>query len=451
MKLKLSYYTIFTEIDNFTIVLYSSRTGESLSIQTKHWNNINVGNFEKLPLELLEKLIEFKLLVPVEEDELTLVINENINDIQESTTLYQVIQPSANCQLGCGYCGQKHTKDQLDPENYDLLIDRLESKINKNKHLQHLHIGWFGGEPLMGLISLRILSEKLIALAKASNLEYSAKVVTNGLALKKNLFLELVNNNGVSEFEITLDGTPEFHNKRRFVKSGEKSFDIIFNNLIEIFNIPNYSELAVNISIRCNVDKSNFEGVEPLIKLMAEKNFQNKISHFYVAPIHSWGNDAHLLSLEKDEFAQREVDWFITMYKNGFTPTLLPKRTKNVCMVVDKNAELLDAFGNIYNCTEVSYVPEYKDSEYLLGNINNTSPDKVFEKLPLSDWNDLILKKDDRFMCPDCKMLPVCGGMCPKSWNEGIVPCPSPKHNIEDRLALSYLISRNGIEILNEI
>ena len=111
MKLKLSYYTIFTEIDNFTIVLYSSRTGESLSIQTKHWNNINVGNFEKLPLELLEKLIEFKLLVPVEEDELALVINENINDIQESTTLYQVIQPSANCQLGCGYCGQKHTKD----------------------------------------------------------------------------------------------------------------------------------------------------------------------------------------------------------------------------------------------------------------------------------------------------------------------------------------------------
>lgn len=450
MKLKLSYYTIFTEIDNFTIVLYSSRTGESLSIQTKHWNNLNVGNFEKLPLDLLEKLIEFKLLVPVEEDELALVINENKNDIQESTTLYQVIQPSANCQLGCGYCGQKHTKNQLDPENY-YLIERLESKINKNKYLQYLHIGWFGGEPLMGLISLRKLSAKFMALAKANNLEYSAKVVTNGLALKKNLFLELVNNYGVSEFEITLDGTPEFHDKRRFVKSGEKSFDIIFNNLIDIFNIPNYSELAVNISIRCNVDKSNFEGVEPLIKLMAENNFQNKISHFYVAPIHSWGNDAHLLSLEKDEFAQREVDWFITMYKNGFTPTLLPKRTKNVCMVVDKNAELLDAFGNIYNCTEVSYVPEYKDSEYLLGNINNTSPDKVFEKLPLSDWNDLILKKDDRFMCPDCKMLPVCGGMCPKSWHEGIVPCPSPKHNIEDRLALSYLISRNGIEILNEI
>lgn len=436
MEFKLSYYIIFTEIDYSTIVLYSSRTGESLSIQTKHWNNLNVGKFEKLPLNLLEKLIDFKLLVPVEEDELALVVNENKNDIQESTTLYQVIQPSANCQLGCGYCGQKHTKNQLDSENYDFLIERLESKINKNKHLQYLHIGWFGGEPLMGLISLRKLSEKFMALAKATNLEYSAKVVTNGLALKKNLFLELVNNYGISEFEITLDGTREFHDKRRFVKSGGKSFDIIFNNLIDIFNIPNYSELNVNISIRCNVDKSNFEGVEPLIKLMAENNFQEKISYFYVAPIHSWGNDAHLLSLEKDEFAQKEVDWFITMYKNGFTPTLLPKRTKNVCMVVDKNAELLDAFGNIYNCTEVSYVPEYKDSEYLLGNINKISPDKVFEKLPLSDWNDLILKKDDRFMCPDCKMLPVCGGMCPKSWNEGIVPCPSPKHNIEDRCSI---------------
>jgi uncharacterized protein len=451
MKLKLSYYTIFTEIDCDTTILYSSRSGQSISIQTVYWNSINVLDFEKLPFELMEKLIEFQLLVPYHEDELESVINENKDDIDENSTLYQVVQPSANCQLGCGYCGQKHTKDQLAPENYDYLLNRLEHKISTNKKIKHLKIGWFGSEPLMGLSSIRSLSDKFKELAKKYSLSYSAKMTTNGLTLKSKIFLELAQQYNVNDFEITLDGTAEFHDKRRFVKSGEKSFEIIFNNLKDIFSIDNYNDLRANVSIRCNVDKSNYDGVVPLIELMARHNFQEKISNFYVAPIHSWGNEAHLVSLEKETFAQKEIDWIITLYKNGFRPNLLPRRSKNVCMVVNKNSELLDAFGNIYNCTEVPYVPAYENSDYLLGNINTTAPDKQFEKLPLSDWNDLILKKDKRFQCPDCKMLPVCGGACPKSWHEGMIPCPSPQHNIEDRLALSYLISQNGIEIFNEI
>jgi uncharacterized protein len=451
MKLKLSYYTIFTEIDCDTTILYSSRSGQSIAVQTVYWNSINELDFEKLPFELIKKLIEFQLLVPDDENELESVINENKSDIEENSTLYQVVQPSANCQLGCGYCGQKHTKDQLAPESYDYLVDRLESKITTNKKIKHLKIGWFGSEPLMGLSSIRSLTDKFKNLAEKHDIKYSAKMTTNGLALKSKIFLDLVQLYDVKNFEITLDGTPEFHDKRRFVKSGEKSFEIIFNNLVNIFDIENFDDLGVNISIRCNVDKSNYEGVVPLIELMAENKFQDKISGFYVAPIHSWGNEAHLVSLEKEEFAQKEIDWLIASFKNGFTPSLLPVRSKNVCMVVDKKSELLDAFGNIYNCTEVPYVPAYENSEYLLGNINTTAPDKQFEKLPLSDWNDLILNKDKRFQCSDCKMLPVCGGACPKSWHEGMIPCPSPKHNIQDRLALSYLISQNGVEIFNEI
>lgn len=42
-------------------------------------------------------------------------------------------------------------------------------------------------------------------------------------------------------------------------------------------------------------------------------------------------------------------------------------------------------------------------------------------------------------------MLSVCGGGCPKAWREGNPPCPPAKSNIEDRLALAYLYTKNGL------
>jgi uncharacterized protein len=31
-------------------------------------------------------------------------------------------------------------------------------------------------------------------------------------------------------------------------------------------------------------------------------------------------------------------------------------------------------------------------------------------------------------------MFGLCGGACPKHWEEGVTPCPSYKFNIQDRL-----------------
>ena len=50
--------------------------------------------------------------------------------------------------------------------------------------------------------------------------------------------------------------------------------------------------------------------------------------------------------------------------------------------------------------------------------------------------------RQGKYPCSTCRMLPVCGGSCPKQWREGIEPCPSAKQNIEQRLLLSYAVSR---------
>ena len=48
------------------------------------------------------------------------------------------------------------------------------------------------------------------------------------------------------------------------------------------------------------------------------------------------------------------------------------------------------------------------------------------------------------FKCSEVPLLPACGGYCPKKWDDGDVPCPAFKYNIEQRLLLAYAIGRLG-------
>lgn len=446
---KNSYYRIKTDAGNDTVLYYSSRSGETIALESHTAATYEREDYDDLPENIFSKLLSTYLIVPSEENELEEVIQENKNAILDSKTLYQVIQPTANCQLGCGYCGQNHTKALLDDVQMNAIVERVKYKLENNNKFDTLEIGWFGAEPLMGLTKIRSLTPRLKELADNYNLGYFSKMTTNGLSLKLNVFLDLVKNYHVQSFEITLDGTEEYHDKRRFLKSGEKSYKIIMENLVSILNYEGYDQLNAAITIRCNVDQNNDEAANLLIDELKALGLNKKIRNFYVAPIHSWGNDAHLKSLEVEQFADKEIEWLMYCLKNEFSTSILPIRKKQTCMAVDPTAELVDAYGNIYNCTEISYVPTYDDSDYILGNLKTTSSDNLLPKRHFVDWYDQIKENKSNSPCHTCKILPVCGGACPKTWKEGIFSCPPIKFNIEDRVALSYLISQKGTEIFD--
>jgi len=445
MNFKRSHYLVITDPISDTIpkrMLLATRTARTLVIneslhtklQNEDWDEMNDNDFDKLR--------QIEAIVPANENELQTIIGRNKAAVADGNTLYHVIQPTAMCQLGCGYCGQKHTKDYVGAASSELILERIESKFSL-KNYRHVEIAWFGGEPLMAYAQIRELTPKLKALAGRYNCTYSAKLVTNGLSLKEPIFLDLVQKYGVNSIEVTLDGTAEYHDARRHTKEGLSTFNLIFQNLVKIYNRPDFKELACPISIRCNVDERNNESVVPLIKLLAAHNLQDKIAYFYVAPIHAWGNDAHKLSLEKQVFAEQEIDWIVEQFKHGFTPSLLPGLNPVVCLSVTPDAEVFDAFGNVFDCTEVPYVETYEGTEYVLGNINN-GLNSLSKHRTLLSFNDEII--DGKYPCTSCQMLPVCGGSCPKSWREGMAACPTNKFNIKDKLLMQYAIKKSGKE-----
>lgn len=448
---KLSYYTIFTdeisETNNKKIVL-STRSSRSVVVSKKIYDALQNNKVNKLSKKVRKALTNDKILVDENENELDTIISENKQHIADDTTLYQVIQPSAMCQLGCDYCGQDHKKVNISFDLVEKLLNRLRAKLLlKPDFYKILYIGWFGGEPLMALNEIRVITDKLKELADEFSLRYGAKIVTNGLSLKPAILRELVTKYHITSFEITLDGSAEFHDQRRNTKEGHDTFDIIFKNLKDIFALPDYHELKCSITIRCNVDKRNYLGVSPLIKQLAENNFHKFLTYFYVMSVYSWGNDAHLKSFTKEEFADLEINWLIEQFEYGFKPRVIPGRVRSVCLAVSPENEMIDAYGNLFNCTEVSYVDTYKNSEYVLGNVQFDEPGAQYKR-PLNNWNDEIL--NNTYQCHSCKMLPVCGGGCPKSWHEDMRACPSNKFNIKDKLLLGYAISKTDVKEVSE-
>lgn len=438
--MKLSRYHVvtqpfFDEIEGyFKRVVYATRTASVRIIDDTSWKILEDGIFDNLSKEILLDLIDIELLVPTDEDELKSILNRNDTATVEDDSLYLVIQPTASCQLGCHYCGQQHTSKLLSDRDQQLFIERTRAKLQA-KQFRKLIIGWFGAEPLVGLPVIRTLTPHLVALAESFGCSYEAKIVTNGLALTKKVATEIVKDLSVRSIEITLDGVAEFHDARRMQKNGMPTFDQIWTNVLAL---ALDKDLNVELSIRCNVDRQNYESVSSLLQLLALSGLQERVS-FYVAPIHSWGNDAHTRSLSAEDFAAWEIVWFSEMIQLGFKPDLIPTQNPIVCMAVMPDAELVDAYGTIFNCTEVSYVPTYgTPNEYAIAHLSGKQMPGLRERL--GNFNNQV--RQGEYSCSSCRMLPVCGGACPKAWHEGLEPCPSAKRNIEQRLLLSYALSK---------
>jgi uncharacterized protein len=250
MENKLSYYTVFSDPVNSRgdSILFCTRTGHGIIISPSIRQHLEQGDISQVPEVFLQKLQKAKAVVPKDEDELQMILSENKDYIAAEDELYEVIQPSAMCQLGCDYCGQQHEKHYIKNELHDKIVARIRQKVER-MNAKSIYIGWFGGEPLMGLPQIRALSYSLKELAAEKGIPYNAKIVTNGLSLKENIFVELAKELNINQIEITLDGTAEYHDQRRITKEGKATFDIIFGNLMKIVNRSDFHEMGCRISM----------------------------------------------------------------------------------------------------------------------------------------------------------------------------------------------------------
>ncbi|BDA83875.1 radical SAM/SPASM domain-containing protein [Aureimonas sp. SA4125] len=419
-------------------LIFSTRSLQTLLIAGGLWDKLVESDFGAIPADFLSLLRSHLILVDETVDELSTVIRTSRAAIAGTRTLYECIQPTGFCNFGCAYCGQDHAHVRLRPRDQTLLVDRVAKRLGSIRddacRYELLRVGWFGGEPLAAIDIIRKLSRSLQDIARQHGCAYDAHIVTNGFGLVPAIARELVLDLGVTEIELTLDGPAHEHDRRRVTSKQGKTFERIYQNLEGLLAL----DLPVDVSIRCNVDRYNCHAIPELIDRVAALPSRDRL-RLYFAPIHDWGNDASQTAIAVDEYAELEIEWMALMLRKGLAAALIPAAKPIVCMAVNPHAELIDPFGQTFNCTEVSLVPAYgSPNVYARGTLSQERTSQPADMLA----NFLHKVEDKQFGCANCPMLPVCGGACPKQWESGKAPCPSAKRNISDRLLLAYAASQ---------
>jgi uncharacterized protein len=413
-------------------VVFATRSGEVRVLDDGLWQLIATGRIAELDETLVTELARIELLIRPGEDELASVMVRNNVAINSNAVLSLVVCPSASCQLGCPYCGQEHSRRWLSEFHQTAFLGMVERKLRGGSY-KVLELCWFGAEPLLGIRVIRSFTPRIREIAEKYGCRYKSRIITNGLALTPTVATELVEQHSVAGIDVTLDGSEEAHDGRRSTKTGRGTFARIFRNLV---SLASRDDLDVEIKLRTNVDASNWQSVSPLIRMLAEAGVQRRIG-YYFAPVHSWGNQADKASLPRKEFAAREIEWFAEMMLQGYNVGLIPPRKPIVCLAVQHDGLVVDAAGALFNCTEVPYVPAYDDGTYRIGNV--IDGETSASRRTLGDFNKRVT--DGEYPCSTCRMLPVCGGACPKGWLEGWQPCPSALDNMPERLLLAYASS----------
>lgn len=333
---------------------------------------------------------------------------------------------SYNCNFRCPYCyeggisgqGKQWTKQAFTREMIDKAYQAM-AEIEPDENKRSKMITLYGGEPFLKE-NIDIVE---YIIRKGVELGYHFDAITNGYDL--NHFIPIFKNGAVTNLQITLDGSKEMHDKRRYHYQTHESFDEVFRN------IGLALENNIAVSVRFNADANNFKEIEKLKKLFKEAGYSEK-SHFRFSPAILRGGETHvskdsslLNNLIPDQARDAQAD--IAYLSRKEFNDLLEKfglnashhdyglyhrlsiaiknnsylRFQSVFCGVQANMYIFDPYGDLYNCWETVGV-----RKHVLGSYKNG----IQWTEEVKNWQDRNVGTTPK--CSACKFALLCGGGC---------------------------------------
>lgn len=290
-----------------------------------------------------------------------------------------------------------------------------------------MNVIWYGGEPLLATSIIEELSVELIKLCDENQINYTASIVTNGILLDLNIAKKLKEKFKIVSAQITIDGLEETHNNRRILKSKENSFQIIINNINNIKDI-------IDVVIRINVDKENYEELESFIDyILKEKNWGNKVK-LYFYPIVLKNTPACNVNINKclkaDEFGLLEGKLLRKIFEYSYINSiynLYVKHTPAFCTAICTNSFVIDPEGFLYPCWDFIGMKEKR-----IGHIS--------KQLSVNEEYSKWLLLEIPSTCNKCKLLPLCKGGCPSAriYNNNTPFCEAKYKSLNEKLKIIY-------------
>jgi uncharacterized protein len=256
MSYKLSQYNILVDAKDVCL-LFNTLRGSLARIDNDKKDMVKkLLNTKKIMKsengDLFDKFALGGFIIPAEFDELT-YLKLSYFKAKFSTDLFQlVVIVTKECNFECIYCCENtDSTERFTEQRMDTLVKFIEPKVKRAKLMT---VSWFGGEPLLTFDVIDKLTKGFISLCDMYSCKYIANVVTNGYLLTPDVSHNLPALK-IERINVTLDGPRDIHNKRRMLKGGGKTYDVIISNIRYIIN----NNIPVAIGIRCNVDNENVD------------------------------------------------------------------------------------------------------------------------------------------------------------------------------------------------
>ena len=395
--MKESNYNKYIVIDNNTYI-YNTLTGALVKFQAERFKEIQHGI--NLTDELAHELERCGILTE-ESDEINKYLNLRTVKIDSDNTLRLVIAPTLECNFRCPYCYEKHIPIYMEPSVQNQIIYLLQKKIHEKQYKRVL-VSWYGGEPLLALDIIEILSEKMITICEKNGIIYTSYMVTNGYLLR-DITIDWLKKNKIQEIQVTVDGSKEVHNRRRVLYGSKKK---TYNQILE--GVVLCSNNNINIDIRANIDTSNKDDIEFLFKELAEIINHKKVVRVYPGKLFCMPSTETRCSnniLQQNEFVDIQILFDELSRKYGFRRKqkgLIPSFRAWYCPAPYGNSLVIAPNGDIYLCWNDIGQDQFK--------VGSLFQDDFFDNKRMEKWRKcgLTLSKE----CYTCQSLPLCGGGC---------------------------------------
>lgn len=355
-----------------------------------------------------------------------------------SSQIVLTVAPTLMCNFGCDYCFQGSDKPAgtMELSVQDATAAFVRGRLPAAKHL---HVAWYGGEPLLAQNVIVALSERFMAMCASSSIGYDATMVTNGYGLTATVARTLVSKN-IKQVQVTLDGPAREHDQRRHRLGGGPTFERIVTNMKSVID-----ETPLRVSVRVNVDLRNQDGVIGLLDDLNRRGFSQRPNfRMYFAPVEAITEGCHGVvesCMDKSEYARLEARVVRYAFDCGLTSLPYPPRFHGLCGAIRTNGFVIIPNGDIHKCWDTVSIPEQRVGSVL-------DPDALFADPRVQQW--VQWTPFDQETCVRCKLLPSCAGSCAHkhinvdqtAGEAGTLPCPSWKYNLNERLIL--MAERSG-------
>ena len=418
-KYRFNKFCIIEEYED-NILIYNSLTGGLIGLSKLEYKNIDVTK----NYEYVNFLISSWFLVTENfDEEYVLDIMRKRQEVLltdyylDHPTMFTILTTSA-CNARCFYCYELGIKKKthMSKETAEKVADYIIKHTDKRDTIS---LDWFGGEPLFNSEVIDLICFRVLA----SGIKFTSSMVSNGYLFDDNIINKAINQWNLTNVQITLDGTEEIYNKTKayIYKDCESPFKRVIQNIHKLL------DTKINVSIRMNCDKHNFEDLIKLVDYLYQEFGKNEYFTLYVWPIFDdeskrTPEERKILYDNIDKIDQHIYDTFGIVIKG------INRAVAGVhCMVDRGNAVCIYPKGEIGVC-------EHYLEDHFVSHIDNPN-EKNWDVL--KQWRQYTPYGD---LCKDCPIRPEC-----------IRVNDCPDHKICDEYEKAHILHRARIGIIQEL